>query len=208
MPMFNRSMLVLLAILFLAGGYAFYSCESASDNETQLDSTLLPKEYNTEAKEQEAGSGQEVAVYVTGAVVHPGLVYIADDARVVDAVNMCDGLLPEADLNAVNMAQVVKDGMHIKIPEKGKAGAGKNSSGTAGNASRPDNKEDNGGNLVNINTADAQALTKIKGIGPAMAQKIIDYRESNGSFQSVEELQKVKGIGPGKYAKIQGQVTI
>ena len=113
-----------------------------------------------------------------------------------------------ADLNAVNMAQVVKDGMHIKIPEKGKAGAGKNSSGTAGNASRPDNKEDNGGNLVNINTADAQALTKIKGIGPAMAQKIIDYRESNGSFQSVEELQKVKGIGPGKYAKIQGQVTI
>ena len=62
MPMFKRSMLVLLAILFLAGGYAFYSCESASDNETQLDSTLLPKENNTEAKEQEAGSGQEVAV--------------------------------------------------------------------------------------------------------------------------------------------------
>ena len=102
----------------------------------------------------------------------------------------------------------IVDNTEENIFVTGKAGAGKNSSGTAGNASRPDNKEDNGGNLVNINTADVQALTKIKGIGPAMAQKIIDYRESNGSFQSVEELQKVKGIGPGKYAKIQGQVTI
>ena len=113
------------------------------------------------------------------------------------------------------MAATVKDGMEIRV--KGKAISKDGNTGSQGNhsgvessvASRASKQGKNAsGEIVNINTADVEELKKLKGIGPAMAQRIVDYREANGSFQAPEDIMQVKGIGKAKYAKLKEQIAI
>ena len=111
-----------------------------------------------------------------------------------DAVNVCGGLLPTADEKAVNMAQVLKDGAQLQVPVKGAAGAGGSGKDSSGR--------------VSINTADEKALDTLPGIGPAMARRIVEYRQSNGGFQSLEDLKKVKGIGAAKFEKLKDKVCL
>ena len=129
-------------------------------------------------KEENKISKNEIIVYVCGEVNQPGLVTIEEGMRVADAVNKCGGVLPTADTNSIN-----------KTSEAGGAVV-------------------QGNSLVNINQADNKTLETLPGIGPAMAQRIIDFRKENGSFQSVDDLQKVKGIGKAKFAKIKDKVTV
>ncbi len=221
MPMFKRSMAVLLLIAAVAAGMTVYELH-AGGGAQRLPGEAGQEERLPSGAMEEAGSdARQIAVYVTGEVQRPGVVYVAFDGRVADAVNACGGVLPTADLNKVNMAQPVKDGLHIRVPEKQIAGAGADASGaaalrrgsaaagreTAGSGrAQPDS--DASGDMVNINTADAAQLTKLKGIGPAMAQRILEYREENGAFQSPEELQRVRGIGKAKFAKLKEQVAL
>ncbi len=208
MPMFKRSMVILALILAVAGGISIYSC--------------YEQEEAVELAEGAAGSEiakEQVAVYVTGAVEKPGVVYVDFDGRVAEAVNKCGGLLPDADMARVNMAETVKDGMQIRVPEKivqaAATNAVNNNTSTGASASKSTGTKaasassgSSGGDMVNINTAGVDELKKLKGIGPAMAQRIIDYREANGAFQRAEDLQKVKGIGKAKFAKLQQQVVL
>lgn len=187
MPLFRKSMLVLLLIVAVAGGAAFYGMQSQRDA-VVLDAAETP------AAQEAAG----ITVYVTGAVQQPGVVSVAAGARTADAVNACGGLLPQADAEKVNMAQPLKDGQQIRVPEKKAAGAASGSAAVG--------KEEDG--RVNLNTADAKTLDTLPGVGPATAQKIIDYRESEGGFQSPEDLMKIKGIGQAKYEKLKDKVTI
>lgn len=214
MPMFKKSMLALLVIGALIFCYSMYSSYNAGEN-----AELTAAEATAEAPAVEAA---QVAVYVTGEVNNPGVVYVDFNARVLDAVNKCGGVLPTADVDKVNMAETVKDGMQVKVPEKstapqqGIAAAGTTASsadsggtaarGSSGGSSSQGNNDSM--ELININTADAVTLEKLKGIGPAMAQRIIDYRQDNGYFQSIEDLLKVKGIGKAKFAKLKDQVTV
>ena len=206
MPMYRKSLLILLVILLTLAGYTYYDYNSRRD-EVPLSSQAGG------IKDQELTG--DTAVYVTGAVVQPGLVYVSFQAHIADAVNLCGGLLPTADVEAVNMAQGVKEGMHIKIPEKNQQSPGvatgtnsgsekKNSSSGEGNSSGTAAS----GDIVNINQADEVTITKLPGVGPAMAKRIIEYREANGAFQTPEDLQKVKGIGKAKFAKMQGKIAI
>ena len=204
MPMFKRSMVILALIFAVVGGYSIYSCYEAEEG-VELAEGPGSSEI---AKEQ-------VAVYVTGAVERPGVVYVDFDGRVAEAINKCGGLLPDADMARVNMAETVKDGMQVRVPEKIVQAAGSNASSAGNSASKATGTAaakasagTSGGDMVNINTAGIDELKKLKGIGPAMAQRIIDYRETNGAFQRPEDLQKVKGIGKAKFAKLEHQVTL
>lgn len=132
-------------------------------------------------------------VYVSGAVRRPGLYAFDENVRVGEAVHAAGGVLPYADGAAVNFADEAADGMHIHIPYDL-------------NGAPPAGKSDDG--RVNINEADEEKLGELPGIGPAMARKIIAYRDEHGLFSSIEELQKVKGIGPAKYKELQDKVTI
>ena len=148
------------------------------------------------------------------------MVYVPWEGRVGDAINQCGGLLPTADSSQVNMAATVKDGMEIRV--KGKAISKDGNTGSQGNhsgvessvasrASKTSSLEQGknaSGEIVNINTANVEELKKLKGIGPAMAQRIVDYREANGSFQAPEDIMQVKGIGKAKYAKLKEQIAI
>ena len=220
--MFKRSMAVLLLIAAVVAGMTVY--ELYADEGAQALPTGEPgrEESLLAGAAEDAGSDtRQIAVYVTGEVQKPGVVYVAFDGRVADAVNACGGVLPTADLNKVNMAQPVKDGLHVRVPEKTEAGMGavaagwatpRKENGTPGQDSGRSGKGQSAspasGDTVNINTADAAELTKLKGIGPAMAQRIVEYREENGAFQSPEELQRVRGIGKAKFAKLKEQITL
>ena len=214
MPMFKRSMAVLLVIMAVAAGVTMWEMYGGDEVQLLADNRLS-------AEDEQAGKNacdtRQIAVYVTGEVQQPGVVYVAFDGRVADAVNGCGGVLPTADMGKVNMAQPVKDGMHIRVPEKlaaysgngamqGATEAGKTSGSKAAGGSKGASGSD--GAMVNINTATADELTKLKGIGPAMAQRIVEYREENGMFQSLEDLQRVKGIGKAKFAKLKEQITL
>ena len=144
-----------------------------------------------------AETSTTVVVSVVGLVVRPGLVTLPSGSRVADAIEAAGGLLPEADPASVNLAAVVTDGQQIAVGVPGAA--------SDGGGSAP--AEDSGG-LVNLNTATVAELDGLPGIGPVLAQRIVDHRTSSGPFGSVEELDDVPGIGPSIAAELAGLVTV
>ena len=100
------------------------------------------------------------------------------------------------------MAQILKDGQQLKGPEK----TGTNGKTDSGKMDKT--KAADSGEKVNINTADEKALDTLPGVGPAMAKRIIEYRESEGAFQSIEDIKKIRGIGEAKFAKMKDKICI
>ncbi|NLN87605.1 MAG: ComEA family DNA-binding protein [Syntrophomonadaceae bacterium] len=152
------------------------------------------------SQEEEAN----IQVYVIGAVVNPGVYRLPVEARVLEAVQMAQPL-PEADLEKINLAQKMEDGAAIRVPREGEdpevSEETIEATGTLGNSAQA--------GKVNINKASVQELDdRLPGIGPALAQRIIDYRTRHGQFASVEELKQVSGIGDKKYAEMQDLITV
>jgi len=144
---------------------------------------------------------KKISVYLSGQVKNISVVEIEDNGnlQIVDAVNRAGGLTDLADASAVNMSAPLTDGQHVHIPTK-----------EIFLQTPQQNPADvaNVGDLVNINTADAERLATLKGIGPALAQRIIEYREQNGNFKSVDEIKNVRGIGDKKFAAFKDKITV
>ena len=138
------------------------------------------------------GGGGSVVVHVAGAVQRPGVYRLRAGARVDDAIGRAGGAKPRADLTQVNLAAEVEDGRQILVPRRVAAAAAPAAGGDAA-AQQP-------GVPVNLNTATLEQLDELDGIGPATAESIIEYRETNGGFGSVEELGQVSGIGEKRLA--------
>lgn len=134
-------------------------------------------------------------VHVSGAVAHPGLYRLDDGARVVDVIAAAGGLNDDADDAAVNLARPLSDGEQLRIPVRGETGP----SGV------PTGQSDG---RINLNTADAAALDTLPRIGPALAARIIAWREENGRFTSVDDLLSVPGIGDKMIAGLRELVTL
>lgn len=165
----------------------------------------LPAEgvdFQVEVQEEPAASS--IVVDVEGAVVSPGLYTLPAGARAGDAVEAAGGLAPKALSGGVNLAQPLEDGQQLTVPFKGAAGQ---AAGSHGAASAADGSSAAGG-LVNINTATVQELQQLSGIGPSLSQRIVDYRNANGPFASVDDLLEVSGIGEAILGKIRSQVSV
>ncbi|MGD0274104.1 MAG: helix-hairpin-helix domain-containing protein [Gaiellaceae bacterium] len=136
-------------------------------------------------------------VDVSGAVHRPGLYKLPDGARVNDALVKAGGATGAADLTLVNRAATLTDGEQVLVPVKvsGTAVSAASSAGAPANAP------------VHLNSATLEQLDALPGVGPATAQRIIDYRTANGSFKSVDELDAVSGIGPAKLAELRDLVV-
>lgn len=152
----------------------------------------------------------DVVVHVSGHVVNPGVVTLPAGSRVVDAVTAAGGAQPDADLDAVNLARVLVDGEQIHVPSPGESAAPPAPASGAG-AAAPGGSTTLGtgaSGLVNLNTATIAELDALPGVGPAIAQRIVDWREANGGFRDVAELDEVSGIGPSLMGSLDALVTV
>lgn len=154
-----------------------------------------------------SSSAAEVYVDVDGAVVRPGVYRLKDGARVSQAIDAAGGLTAEADVTGLNRASKVADGQKIYVPKVGEQQTVSADGGADGGAVLASGVNDVAG-LVNINTASAAELQTLSGIGPSMAQSIIDERTKNGAFASVDDLMRVSGIGEKKLAKIKDCICV
>ena len=162
-----------------------------------------------------ASSGQ-IVVDVDGAVAHPGLYKLPPDSRVQAALAAAGGLSPQADAHRINRAAKLHDGQKLYVLSQGEstpplaASSGQGCEGQACTSAEGglSGSDPEGQGLVNINTANATQLTQLPGVGPAIAQKIIDYRTANGPFTSVDDLTKVPGIGAAKLAQIKSHARV
>lgn len=146
----------------------------------------------------EQAGGEVLVVHVAGAVTEPGVVEVPHGTRVADAIERAGGATAEADLDALNLAAPVADGQQVYVPREGEevppvsSGAGSATADT----------------VLNLNTADAAALETLPGIGPAIAGRIMAWREEHGAFVSVDALTNVSGIGPATLERLRDLVTV
>lgn len=154
-------------------------------------------------------TAQPILIDVQGSVANPGLVRLPPGSRVADALQAAGGLLPNADARSLNQAAFLEDGNQLRVaaqPTSPRVDA-------LGSAALPSTPVPPAGagtstGLVNINTASLEELDTLPGIGPALAQEIINYRTANGDFKQIEDLMNVTGIGPAKFEQIKLLITV
>jgi competence protein ComEA len=144
-----------------------------------------------------AATSAPVVVSVVGLVAHPGLVTLPAGARVADAVAAAGGLVAPADPASINLAAVVADGQQIAVGVPAAAGTAA-APGAAAPTTGP----------VDLNAATVAVLDGLPGIGPVLAQRIVDFRSQHGRFTAVDQLDDVPGIGPALYARLAAQVRV
>lgn len=166
------------------------------------------EEANAQAEEATVSTEETAAmiyVDVGGEVKDPSVVELPDGSRVTDAITAAGGLTEQADLTDINRAAFVSDGEKIYIPsqvsELEDDGLSAGEGGDGGTAKSSDAR-------ININTADSTQLQELTGVGPATAEKIIDYRKQNGRFQSIEDIKNVSGIGDKTYEKLKDHIKV
>ncbi|HET6509184.1 MAG TPA: helix-hairpin-helix domain-containing protein [Baekduia sp.] len=148
---------------------------------------------------------RRATVHVVGAVHDPGVYRLGDGARVQDAIARAGGATGRADLQAINLAAKVADGQQVVVPRRGAPGGaaaaaavGAGAGAAATGSSAP----------ISLNSATAEQLDTLDGVGPSTAQKILDYRAAHGGFSSVDDLAQIPGIGPKKLESLRKQVTV
>lgn len=189
----RKSMVVLLLLLFAAFGGAMYGLSMQEEA-----AVAVSQDQSKQGIASMSDEEKKIVVYVTGGVCNPGVYELPADSRAQTLVDAAGGALGTADLAHFNLAQPLQDGMHLVVPERMEE---RSTTTSARTVSRDDAR-------VNINTADAQTLDTLPGIGSAMAERILEYRKAHGAFQSTEELKEVRGIGDIKYEKLKDKVKI
>ena len=206
-PQIKKTAVICLIGLVLFAGFSLF--KGSSDAQTDAESGGSADAETAETADGYAGdrslSDGTIFVDIGGAVKNPMLVELPDGSRVDDAIQAAGGLKQEADMSSINRAEFLLDGQKVYIPslpmdEDGNVIETASGGGTSSEVSAS--------GKVNINSADSEQLQTLNGVGPATAQKIIDYRQSNGSFTSIEDIKNVSGIGDKTFEKLKDDITI
>ncbi|MEI4273629.1 ComEA family DNA-binding protein [Klenkia sp. LSe6-5] len=206
---------VAVAAAVLVAGWSWWTRPEVSPVDAVGDSVALPAA-STGSPTGSTGPGAtptrspvptaaQIVVDVVGQVVDPGLVTLPAGARVADALTAAGGLLPGADPASINAAAVLTDGQQVAV---GVPGAGGSSTGGSGSGGGGGGGGSGTGGPVDLNTATPADLDGLPGIGPVLAQRIVDHRTEHGRFTSVEQLDDVGGIGPALFAQLAPLVTV
>lgn len=185
-----------------------YIVSQSEVREEESISNNISDEKDNKEKEQikiENTNKKTITVFISGEVKNPGVVAIDAEKRLSDAVNELGGTTENADLNKVNLAMKLKDESHYIIPKIGDNSESHNKETFENNI---ENDLNNKNNLININTASIQELDALPGVGEATANKIVNYREEKGKFNSIEEIKNVNGIGDKKYEELKTLISI
>ncbi len=196
----ERGGLALLAVLVVAGAVFWYV--RSLPRPVTIATTNGTRPAGVAAASSPSPSPAPLLVHVAGRVRHPGVYQLHQGDRVIDAIQAAGGTLRGADLRSINLAALLTDGEQIVVLRKGGGSvAAVSAPGSAGASGT-------GSALVNLNTATLDQLEALPGIGPVLAQRIIDYREQHGPFASVDDLSNVSGIGDAHMEDLRPLVTV
>jgi competence protein ComEA len=190
-----RGYLFFLLIVAILAGIALFEVLRPRPGPVLLDTpTPLP---GSEVTPEATPTPRPLRVYVSGAVKQPDVYLLAADSIVKDALLAAGGAADDADLDRINLASPLADGQHVYVPRQGEENP----------PVQPPAGQPATGSKVNINTADTTALETLPGIGPSLAQRIVDHRQANGPFGRIEDIMEVSGIGPATFDKIKELIT-
>ncbi len=218
----HRFYLIIYVLAVMTVGVSLTACQkeegfTLTDEKSDGEGSLLAdEESDAEAQDQafRQTEATELYVFVCGQVANPGVYCLPDGSRICDAVDMAGGCLESADIDVVNQAERLTDGAKVYIPAMGEeldsdmtgiSGIGTASEGSdlsAGTSSAA-----NAGKL-NLNTATREELLTLPGIGETKADAILEYRDSHGSFTSIEEIMNIAGIKEGVFSNIEEYITV
>mgnify|MGYP000440058137 CR=1 FL=1 len=190
-------------------------------DEKLIDYGMKIYEYRKEFLEkiQKEENIEKIIIYITGAVKKEGVYELEEGSRISDAIEQAEGLKEEADTSNINLAYKLEDGMKIKIPTQKEnkntniennqetfitQNSGLETEQIQTNSQINEKKQEK----ININKANQEELETLSGIGPSIANKIIQYRKDNGNFKSIDDIKNVSGIGENKYNEIKNSITI
>ena len=210
----------IIFIAILLTGCIITSFISTNDKAKALPVSSLPQSAQG-AFASKAAQAKTVRVQVSGAVLEPGIYDVPASCRVEEAIAAAGGLTENADSERVNLVRKVRDGMQIRVPvqkaartnstqsknAQAKSGLGESASGKSGSNKAGSGRNSSMMQSVRINSASAGELQQLPGIGPALAQRIVETR-SRGRFTSVDDLLRVPGIGKAKLAKLRAYVEV
>lgn len=210
---------ILIIIIILIGIYYFFI---KKDDYTEISNanTLIINEQNneTEKTEEMNETEEKIIIHIIGAVKNEGIYELEIGSRIADSIEIAGGLTEDADIQNINLAYILEDGMKIYIPTKSDSPNEiidnteqyiykENTNLTISENQQNSNKSTKN-QKVNINTATQAELETLPGIGPSTALKIIEYRKENGKFRCIEDITKIKGIGESKYNKIKDLIKV
>ncbi|CUS15931.1 helix-hairpin-helix domain-containing protein [Lactobacillus delbrueckii] len=215
----------IVVVLLAAGGFYYANRQPAADNSALLSSSQSMSENSGQslqsssvssvaasASSAASAANAEVVCDISGAVKHQGVYRLKNGARLEDLIEKAGGLTKDAQLQAINRSQLLKDQDKVYILGKGDkteaAQTANSAAASSPSASASSVSSSASGDLINLNTATASDLQKLNGIGEKKAEQIIAYRQEKGSFKSIDELKEVSGIGDKTFAAIKDQLTI
>lgn len=187
-----RGILFFILVVLVIAGIGLLQVLRPAGSRTLLLHTATPPA-EPQAVPQSTPTPHPLRVYVSGAVQVPDVYALPPDSIVKDALLAAGGPAADADLDRVNLASPLADGQQIYIPHQGEENL----------PVQPPSATSAQGQKVNINTADLAAFESLPGIGPALAQRIVDYRQAHGPFADIQEIMAVSGIGPATFEQIQ-----
>lgn len=233
------AVLAVLAILICGTGYISIKAKMKEDaagdevfsirNLDAMNNDLYGKNDGLKLAIEEANLNKDMWIHVIGSVNNPGAVKLQEGQRIKDAIEAAGGLLPEADVDAINMVYALKDGQKIYVPSKIESDKTNQSKpaiaqiqakntviandlngvveDNTGIVEGPESQTSESNKKININIASESELDKLPGVGPATAVKIIEYREKSGGFNKIEDIMNVYGIGKSKFDKMKEMIT-
>ncbi|WP_052427401.1 helix-hairpin-helix domain-containing protein [Neobacillus niacini] len=203
--MYEHKIYVIITAI-IAFGAIFYFFEESKSSISNVENMVPPEitdVKDTQPQQNQIQATESIIVDVKGQVKMPGVYSSSQGERVIDVIQRAGGLTENADESKVNFAEHVQDAMVIYIPAMGEEG--NIPAGITGNPS------DTGGakqGKMNLNKADESELQRLSGIGPSKAAAIIEYRETNGPFKSIEDLKNISGIGDKTFEKLKDLISV
>jgi competence protein ComEA len=189
-----RTITFILLISIIFSSLYWWNTKIKFNDEPAL---IIPAIENIDEIDQKNTAISEVVVYVSGDVVNAGVYKLPSGSRVIDALEKAGGLAKNGSIGDNNLARLLSDGEQIDFTK---------SSGNTSKKSIKDGKQSNG--CINLNNATLSELDSLPGVGPVLAQRIMDWKESNGGFKSIEQLSEVSGIGKSKYSTISAKSCV
>lgn len=214
------NIIIVSIILIIVGAVIYYELVIKKEmfQEFKYFEEEVSSESNVEEKDEneidkiENEAQPKIIVHVTGEVNNPGIIELSEESRVYDAIEAAGGFTENADTSKINLAYKIEDGMKITIPNFKDLNLNtyvSTDSGESVESSQQNNQISTTKNKkININTASQTELENLPGVGPALALKIIEYRNKNGKFKSKEDLKNVSGIGENKFNNLKEFVSL